>query len=39
MVHRVPYSNSLQQNTIQQIPNFDMTIQRAGDKLVRIVGI
>jgi hypothetical protein len=39
MVHRVPYANSLQQNPIQQIPNFDMTIQGAGDKLVRVVRI
>lgn len=39
MVHRVPDANSLQQNPIQQIPNFDMTIQRAGDKLERVVRI
>ena len=39
MVHRVPYANSLQQNPIQQIPNFDMTIQGAGDKLVRVVRV
>lgn len=39
MVHRVPYANSLQQNPIQQIPNFDMAIQGAGDKLVCVVWI
>ena len=39
VAHWVPYANGLQQNPIQQIPNFDMTIQGAGDKLVRVVGI
>jgi hypothetical protein len=39
VAHWVPYANGLQQNPIQQIPNFDMTIQGAGDKLVRVVWI
>ena len=39
VAHRVPHANGLQQNPIQQIPDFYMSIQGAGDKLVRVVGI
>lgn len=39
MAHRIPNADGLQQNSIQQIPHFDVSVQRAGDQLERVVRI
>ena len=39
MAHRIPYADGLQQDSIQQIPHFDVSVQRAGDQLERVVRI
>jgi hypothetical protein len=39
MAHRIPHADGLQQDSIQQIPHFDVSVQRAGDQLERVVRI
>ena len=39
VAYRTAYTNGLQQGSIQQIPYFDVAIQRAGDKLERVVRV